>query len=269
MLSKAMNKLKESNIFPGKALKVHLFIVAFLFAAGCKVFEPKTGDVAVNSLDNLIEVLEEQEPQFNWMSAGIRVKVKPPDSRTLSGNGHVKIKKDSLMWITINKVLGIEVMRAQITPDSIKVLDRINNKYKAYPFRVINNYLNTASRSFTFENLTNLMTGLPVFPISKEHSMQADSTSITLSYKSNVFNEMIAMLPGILKAKQYKLEKNATKQSITINYGSYKKVKRTMLPGTISLSAMNPEPFNLDIKLSNITFKKEDQVSFTVPAHYE
>ncbi|HAR20844.1 MAG TPA: DUF4292 domain-containing protein, partial [Cytophagales bacterium] len=38
----------------------------------------------------------------------------------------IRIRKDSVIWISVNPALGIEVVRALITKDSIFVIDKIH-----------------------------------------------------------------------------------------------------------------------------------------------
>ncbi len=50
-------------------------------------------------------------------------------------------KKDSVIWISVSPLLGIEVARLMITEDSVKILDKINNKYELTSFESINKML--------------------------------------------------------------------------------------------------------------------------------
>jgi hypothetical protein len=53
----------------------------------------------------------------------------------------LRAKKDSIIWISISPLLGIEVARVMITPDSVMMLDRIHNKYQVNTFETINKLL--------------------------------------------------------------------------------------------------------------------------------
>ena len=43
----------------------------------------------------------------------------------------IRMRKDSVIWISVNPALGIEVVRALITPDSVFVIDKIHKDYYA------------------------------------------------------------------------------------------------------------------------------------------
>ena len=49
-------------------------------------------------------------------------------------NGTLRIKKGEVIQMSIAPLLGIEVARAEISPDGVLVIDRVNKRYvKAYP----------------------------------------------------------------------------------------------------------------------------------------
>ncbi len=56
-------------------------------------------------------------------------------------NINVRMQNDSIIWISISPLLGIEVARVVATRDSIKFLDRLNKRYSATDYRYINETL--------------------------------------------------------------------------------------------------------------------------------
>jgi hypothetical protein len=59
---------------------------------------------------------------------------------TQSFKANIRMKKDSVIWISISPALGIEVLRVLITPDSVKYVSKIpeNKHYYLGGFSVIN-----------------------------------------------------------------------------------------------------------------------------------
>jgi hypothetical protein len=236
----------------------------------CQTLQPnQTGAAAVNSIADASKVVADQEPQYRWLNAKVKLNVETP-SRSLSGKGTLKVRKDSLMWLTVSPALGIEVMRAQISQDSVQVLDRVNNRYRHFGFQRVDQLLTPAQRDFTFQNLSNMLTGQPVFmPNSDYQLVSADSGGIAMTYEDKVFKEELNLLPSRLKTQQFKLRKPATQQSMTVTYSNYQQVDRYQIPGMIKVEAQRPEPVTLIVELRNVSFEEEDRVSFSVPDSYE
>ncbi len=76
------------------------------------------------------------------------------DAENFTVNG--RVKKDSVIWLSITPGLGIEAVRCLILKDSIKIIDRIHNKLYTYGFSYINETFNT---NIDFNNLQALLLG--------------------------------------------------------------------------------------------------------------
>lgn len=56
------------------------------------------------------------------------------NGKAMAVKGAMKIKKDSIISISIQPVLGFEAARMEISPDSVIVIDKINKQYSADSF---------------------------------------------------------------------------------------------------------------------------------------
>ena len=99
----------------------------------------------------LLEKLNAAAFQFQFLQAKASVEYKDKDN-SQSFKANIRIKKDSAIWISITPALGIEVARVLITKDSIKVIDKINNKYLADKITKIETLINADLDYATIEN---------------------------------------------------------------------------------------------------------------------
>ena len=263
-----------SRQFPGnqltKGVLITVYAITLLLATGCNTFQSQQkGDAAVETLANARSAIKDQEPQYQWMNARVKLAAKTP-SRNLSGQGHLKIRKDSLLWLSVSPVLGIEVIRLQISKDSFQVLDRVNNRYRHFSFNRVNKMFNPLERAFEFKNLINIFTGQPVFlPGERFEMTRADTSGVVMQDENNVYKEELNLFPALLKTHKYKLEKPATGQFLRLTYPAYQAVEEYQLPKVIKIKTKNPKPLALKITLKSISFEKQDKVSFSVPESYE
>ena len=124
------------------------FAICFLVgASSCKtpknVVAPVAADIKpmVNkSVQELQDKLDSATFNLEYINAKAAV-VLINDSNEVSFNISYRSKKDSVIWISVSPLLGIEVARLMITPDSVKMLDKIHNKYEATSFESINKML--------------------------------------------------------------------------------------------------------------------------------
>jgi hypothetical protein len=77
------------------------------------------------------------------------------DNQNYNVSGNIRIHKDQAILISIAPVLGIEVARALITPDSVKFVNRLEGTYFAGDMSFINNMLNTDLDFYMLQGNTN------------------------------------------------------------------------------------------------------------------
>lgn len=104
----------------------------FVFFTGCKSYKKiETVEIGgIKSQKTFFELMQEQALSFHTLSARMNVNLKTTD-KELDSRVDLKVVKDSALQLSIQPILGIEIFRVQLTPDSIKVLDRINKQYVA------------------------------------------------------------------------------------------------------------------------------------------
>jgi Domain of unknown function (DUF4292) len=86
----------------------------------------------------LLKRYERNEFQYDWVGMKISAEVLTL-GETQSFKANIRMKKDSVIWISISPALGIEVLRVLITPDSVKYVSKIpeNKHYYLGGFNVI------------------------------------------------------------------------------------------------------------------------------------
>lgn len=68
-------------------------------------------------------------------------------------NGTLRIKKGEVVQLSVSPFLGIEVARAEISPDGILVIDRMNKRYVKVPFSEIESMIKVGLDFHMFEAL--------------------------------------------------------------------------------------------------------------------
>ena len=98
--------------------------------------------------------LKANEFKFDRLNAKMTVDA-DIDSSSNSFTVTLRMKKDSVIWMSISK-LGIEGARVIVTKDSVKLVNRIKNTYFSGDFAYISKILNT---DLDFEMLQSLLVG--------------------------------------------------------------------------------------------------------------
>ena len=109
-----------------------LLLVTLLGFYGCKSAKVSGDQEKVNTkeLKAFVASMQEHEPAFRTFSARLNVDLQMGD-KTVGSRVEFKLVKDSALQLSVQPFLGIEVFRMELTPDSVKVMDRMNKRYMA------------------------------------------------------------------------------------------------------------------------------------------
>lgn len=240
-----------------------LLTLAMLFACGSK---EKARTAKVSEYSKFIAAEKANRTDFRWYSTRLKAKVEG-NGQKLSGTINLKLRKDSLIWASVSAVLGIEVARAQISPDSVYVLNRLNNTWSTHDFKWVNQYIKL--KNVNFQNLQNIILGQPPFELNRKYTFESDSNGIQLEAVQDSINEKIGFHPLQFKVENYLLEKPANHLSLNLQYPAYANVEGRYLPSELNMKVRNPEAFSLDLRMLAQRFKNYESVTFGIPSHYE
>lgn len=96
---------------------------------------------------------------FNYDYVGMRISadIKNTDE-TQSFKANVRMRKDSIIWISITPLMGVEMIRAVITPDSIKYVSKVPNN-KHFFLGTLHQLTDITKNEITFEMLQAVLVG--------------------------------------------------------------------------------------------------------------
>jgi hypothetical protein len=105
--------------------------------------------------DYLFAQLKKNEFKFEWLSVKFSATVKNEKTEN-SFEGNIRLRKDSLIWISISAPLGIQVARALITQDSVKLINKLDETYLAGGFSSLTEMIKT---DLDFDMIQSLLVG--------------------------------------------------------------------------------------------------------------
>lgn len=124
-----------------------LFLIFTLIIMGC---------VKKPNLYTSDEVMQEFAPnyfKFNYLSAKGRIVLEEADGKITKGTLNLRAQNDSIIWFSITPGLGLEAMRGMITPDKIRIKDRINGDDINLSFKEIEDRFNLNLSLTLLQNL--------------------------------------------------------------------------------------------------------------------
>ena len=263
-----------------------IFITLILFS--CKPQENKVKvKVKINhrSTKFLIAKLIEKEFQFNTLSA--KAGVVYDNGKKTSFKTHLRVRKDSAIWMSITPVLGIEMARVLITKDTVKLMNRVDKTYFIGDFEYINKMFGA---DLDYQMLEALLTGNSLdFERNEKIRSSVDRKKntyyISTEKKRKVRKEIKKDKPKIKQQSQalwlnplsYKIEElllssPESKQSLTGKFSNYKEVETAdnqMLPFTLFFKLTAKTPSSIEVEYSKLSTEKTLSFPFKIPSKYE
>ncbi len=107
--------------------------VAVMLLSSCASWrKTPRADISL-SLDQLIEKVEENAFRYEWFSAKLGLQGEMDNTTFPRLGGQLRMQKDKAIWISANAFLGMEMVRLKITPDSIWMVNKMQDTYLAEP----------------------------------------------------------------------------------------------------------------------------------------
>jgi hypothetical protein len=200
-----MSKKRFYSSLPGLLILVCLVASA----SGCK----SRKQLASNDINNKFssEIIEQAlaaEMRYETFSAKVSADIKVK-GQSNSFKATLRAKKDSAIWISISPALGIEVFRLVCTQDSVKYVDKLNNRFFLGDYKMLNKLTNS---DLNFEAMENVLTGnLLYFDAESKYRAKVDDGNYYLATKNTNRlrkivradkSEALAVIPDTLSAEQ-------------------------------------------------------------------
>ena len=235
----------------------------FLFSACTNLKNMSSSALPYKSSAFLVKKSQQNDLQYEWFSAKMNGTVMLDDkSFPLSSN--IRMQKDSIIWISATALLGIEAIRLVITPDSFKMVNRLNSTY------ILSDIDSLSSRfgiHFSFNELQNRLLGdLDLEKLKWKSSL--DSANYILKHSDKKTQTTVKINPSFFGV-EWSQNKDSN-NSMLLNYTSFTSYEQGYLPQTVSLHVEKQEnKLQLNYRYSKIIFDQKKKVKFTIPKGYE
>jgi len=70
---------------------------------------------------------------FEWLTANMSIQAEGNGMEFNDLNGQLRMRNDSLMWFNVTATMGVEVLRAKVSNDSVWLINRLEKTYLAEP----------------------------------------------------------------------------------------------------------------------------------------
>lgn len=269
-------KMKNKKPIFISGYTIYLFSFLLLLA-GCRTTRDLTGESAgaLKAEEEFFHALCDQSLQFQTLSTRLQFNLEMASGKELSSRGQLKIEKDNRLQISIQPILGIEMFRIELTPDSVKLLDRMNKRY------LVEDYAHLKGKSkvdFNFYNLQALFTNQLFLPgetilsgnAYKRYHWEQTTDGYILKTKDKLGLEYLFSADQDEKLYSAKITDMAD-YTLQWDYTNFKAVENQLFPMKMNgyLSTKNDSKNSITLNYSRIEIDTPLDLKFTIPSGYQ
>lgn len=243
-----------------------LILIAAVLLPACALRKKKKMEQALETLSTDLVALEksvnENAFDFEYLSfrgAGRFEGLGMQQNLTL----HFRMKRDELVWISVQAILGIEVARALITKDSVFITQNLPEPaYHEYSLDSLSKLL---SVPLSVTQLQDLFIGNPLLPYTNALvALQGDSVVVQKRTSDFILREFFAN--GIPKIARNFLQSTTQAGSADVRYLEFEEVNTKQMPSKVNIFVQRPDfTAKLDLNYSNISLEPISQFPFRKP----
>jgi Domain of unknown function (DUF4292) len=204
---------------------------------------------------------------FNTFSAKVKVDYRGGDGKNYDFNAFLRMRKDSVIWVSINAALGIEAFRILITPDSVKVLNKLD---KVAQLRTMSYLKEITQLPFDFYSLQDLIIGNPVYLDSNIVSFRQEESSISLMSMGALFKHYITVGGNDYLISSSKLDDAEVGRSRTavLSYGDYESKDNLRFATKRRISVAERQRLEVVLEFKQFNFNENLNYPFSIPKNY-
>lgn len=270
------------NIFPCLAL----FLAAAMLALGsCK--STKTIQTAINKKDttevtvvkdtgidsamvmeDMLARVKQTTLLYNSFSAKIKVDYADKASGKEQGaTAFLRLRKDSLLWVSLTGALGVEGFRALIRPDSVFLLDKLE---KTISRRSIASLQELTGLPLDFTALQDLIMGNPVYFSDSIVSYETNGNVVSLLSAGGFFKHLLSIdTTGktILQSKIDDVEESRNRTCF-IQFADYLPAQGVQFSTRRDITVTEKSSLNIKLEYKQYSFDEVLTFPFSIPKSY-
>lgn len=246
-----------------------LFLLSMLLSLGaCKSrkIRPKADNIALEK-SNAEKLLAVKQAQADFNTLAIKAKAE----LSLDGNSNevtinFRMLKGQKMWISVTAIAGLEVARILITPDSIKIINRLESTYIAKPFSFIHQFTNGQINLAVLESIivgnvfADALSSKPTFT-TENNMLQLSGKSAAIAYRLK-FNDAF-------KLTQTALEDSLASQQLLATYNDFFMEAGLMVAHQVKIqSAAGNKSILAELKFTKLEKDVALDFPFSVPKRF-
>ncbi len=238
----------------------NVFLVLLLFLCSCGINKKTLIINSVNDINTsrLIDNVNSNNSFAEWTYIKGKLNIRTAEA-TFNVNTNIRIRKDSVIWISVTMPIVGELFRGILTKDSVYLLNRKNSTYIIEPSSYLDNYFSSASHLNLFQEIVS-------------SSITLDSNIIKTSNNNSQYvlrdnNFQYTVDPINFRVIALQLFSPA-KDTLSLEYKNYSESNGFIFPKQLEITIPFDQEYSFILNYNKLTFNKPQKFPFNIPKNY-
>jgi Domain of unknown function (DUF4292) len=205
--------------------------------------------------------------RFETFSAKVKVDYKDSKDKNLDFNAFIRMRKDSVVWVSVIAALGVEAFRVLIRPDSVVIMDKLEKTVK---YTTVADLQRITQLPFDFTTLQQLIAGNPLYMDGALQTFREDVGMVSMFMEGDRFRHLASfVLPGLtLTRSQLDDVDLLRKRTAHLEYEEYAQIFGRSFPGIRKIRLSDQQTVNLRLEFRQVEFDTPQSYPFSIPRNY-
>jgi len=208
---------------------------------------------------------------FEYLQAKSKIKY-DSDDRALTSSATIRMRKDSILWISLTPVFGLEAARGYITQDTVVFIDRVNKEVYRYNFKTLSQMVNF---EVNFDMLQSILLGNQVFKFLPRDKYTKMAGELKIEQDRQRFNVVTTADKASRKITTIEVTEGEATNEMSVNFSDFntldgqalpfetKVLIKSLLAGKTANTKVEITHAKINTAMSGLSFP------FSVPSKYE
>jgi uncharacterized protein DUF4292 len=214
--------------------------------------------------------LQKNKIDFKTFSAKMKVNYEGSDGKGYDFTAFMHIQKDSIIWIRVEAILGVEAFRILITPDSLKMISKFG-KTKGLIMRSVSYLREVTGVPLDFKTIQDLLIGNPIYLDSNIVVYNNEPAGISLLSVGDLFKNYITLNKNDYTTKHAKLDDVDVMRARTcdLTYQDYEQRDTIRFSTYRKISIAEKSKLDIEISYKQYNFNEALSFPFPLPKNYK
>jgi len=214
-----------------------------------------------------VAAIKAKQVAFNTFSGRAKTRLNI-DGKSNDVTMNIRIQHGKKIWVSITALLGIEVARALITPDSILVVNRLQGVYLKKPFTYIQAY---SGKQVNYQAVESLLVGNAINELLNDDNKIVTTPDSSTTLSGNLQGLAYRLLAGIdSKVTRTYFANAAARQSLQVINSQFIQADNRIIPSQINIiSHVQSKSIQAELQYNRTEFNQVLEYPFSIPERFE